>query len=75
MLFRHSSSSVKAYGDGALGSLGAALIKPYSYAPRTHGLLLTQPEDMDELYTTVLGSGFQLNYHHQCGQQTNGKRE
>ena len=55
--------SVKAYGDGALGSRGAALIKPYSDAPRTHGLLLTQPEDMDELYTTVLGSGFQLNYH------------
>lgn len=55
--------SVKAYGDGALGSRGAALIKPYSDAPRTHGLLLTQPEDMDELFTTVLGAGFQLNYH------------
>ena len=31
--------SVKAYGDGALGSRGAALIKPYSDAPHQHGLL------------------------------------
>lgn len=55
--------SVKAYGDGALGSRGAALLAAYSDAPHQHGLLLTQPEDMDSLFSTVLGAGFQLNYH------------
>lgn len=55
--------SVKAYGDGALGSRGAALLEPYSDAPHQHGLLLTQPEDMTQLFTTVIGAGFQLNYH------------
>ncbi|MEW9799381.1 amidohydrolase [Alteromonas sp. CYL-A6] len=55
--------SVKAYGDGALGSRGAALLAPYSDAPSQHGLLLTQPEDMDALFTNVLSQGFQLNYH------------
>ena len=55
--------SVKAYGDGALGSRGAALLAPYSDAPHQHGLLLTQPEDMTSLFTTVIGAGFQLNYH------------
>lgn len=55
--------SAKAYGDGALGSRGAALLAPYSDAPHQHGLLLTQPEDMTNLFTTVIGAGFQLNYH------------
>ncbi len=55
--------SVKAYGDGALGSRGAALLAPYSDAPHQHGLLLTQPDDMDALFTRVLRAGFQLNYH------------
>lgn len=55
--------SVKAYGDGALGSRGAALLAPYSDAPHQHGLLLTQPEDMTPLFTSVIGAGFQLNYH------------
>ncbi|BFT31483.1 amidohydrolase [Alteromonas sp. D210916BOD_24] len=58
-----SIRSVKAYGDGALGSRGAALLAPYSDAPHQHGLLLTQPEDMTTLFTTVIGAGFQLNYH------------
>ncbi|MDC8832270.1 amidohydrolase [Alteromonas gilva] len=55
--------SVKAYGDGALGSRGAALLKPYSDAPHQHGLLLTQPEDFPALFQQVLGNGFQLNFH------------
>lgn len=58
-----SIRSVKAYGDGALGSRGAALLSPYSDAPHQHGLLLTQPQDMTPLFTTVIGAGFQLNYH------------
>ncbi len=55
--------SVKAYGDGALGSRGAALIEPYSDAPHQHGLLLTAQKDMPELFSKVIGAGFQLNYH------------
>ena len=55
--------SVKAYGDGALGSRGAALLKPYSDAPHQHGLMLTQPDDFDALFTQVISSGFQLNFH------------
>ncbi len=55
--------SVKAYGDGALGSRGAALLKPYSDAPHQHGLMLTQPDDFDALFTQVISNGFQLNFH------------
>ena len=55
--------SVKAYGDGALGSRGAALLAPYSDDPHQSGLLLTQPEEMAPLFSKVLGAGFQLNFH------------
>jgi predicted amidohydrolase YtcJ len=55
--------SVKAYGDGALGSRGAALLKPYSDAPDNHGLLVTREADLKPLFDLVLGSGFQLNFH------------
>ncbi|MCW8109664.1 amidohydrolase [Alteromonas ponticola] len=55
--------SVKAYGDGALGSRGAALLKPYSDAQHQHGLLLTPKDDMPTLFNKVIGAGFQLNYH------------
>ncbi|WP_218312998.1 amidohydrolase [Alteromonas antoniana] len=55
--------SVKAYGDGALGSRGAALLKPYSDAPHQHGLMLTQPDDFDALFTHIISNGFQLNFH------------
>ncbi|NMH61424.1 amidohydrolase [Alteromonas ponticola] len=55
--------SVKAYGDGALGSRGAALLEPYSDAKHQHGLLLTAQEDMPGLFNDVIAAGFQLNYH------------
>ena len=55
--------SVKAYGDGALGSRGAALLEPYSDAPHQHGLMLTQPDDFDALFTHIISNGFQLNFH------------
>jgi predicted amidohydrolase YtcJ len=58
-----SIRSVKAYGDGALGSRGAAMLSPYSDAPHNQGLLLTQEQDLKPLFDTVLGSGFQLNFH------------
>ncbi|RDV24041.1 amidohydrolase [Alteromonas aestuariivivens] len=55
--------SVKAYGDGALGSRGAALLEPYSDAPEQHGLMLTQPDQFGPLFNHIIGSGFQLNFH------------
>lgn len=58
-----SIRSVKAYGDGALGSRGAALLNPYSDAPDNSGLLVTREADLKPLFDLVLGSGFQLNFH------------
>ncbi|WP_339719388.1 amidohydrolase [uncultured Paraglaciecola sp.] len=58
-----SIRSVKAYGDGALGSRGAALLKPYSDAPDNSGLLVTRENDLKPLFDLVLGQGFQLNFH------------
>jgi predicted amidohydrolase YtcJ len=58
-----SIRSVKAYGDGALGSRGAALLKPYSDAPDNSGLLVTREKDLKPLFDLVLGYGFQLNFH------------
>jgi predicted amidohydrolase YtcJ len=58
-----SIRSVKAYGDGALGSRGAALLKPYSDDPDNSGLLVTRESDLKPLFDLVLGSGFQLNFH------------
>ena len=58
-----SIRSVKLYGDGALGSRGAALLKPYSDAPENNGLLVTRKNDLKPLFDLVLSKGFQLNYH------------
>ncbi|MFT6993145.1 MAG: putative amidohydrolase YtcJ [Paraglaciecola sp.] len=58
-----SIRSVKAYGDGALGSRGAALLEPYSDAPHNSGLLVTREKDLKPLFDLVLGHGFQLNFH------------
>jgi predicted amidohydrolase YtcJ len=58
-----SVRSVKAYGDGALGSRGAALLEPYSDDKDNHGLLVTPEEQLPILFSNVLGSGFQLNFH------------
>jgi predicted amidohydrolase YtcJ len=58
-----SIRSVKAYGDGALGSRGAALLAPYSDSPDTAGLLVTREQDLRPLFDLVLGKGFQLNFH------------
>jgi predicted amidohydrolase YtcJ len=58
-----SIRSVKAYGDGALGSRGAALIKPYSDDKDNHGLLVTPQEALPELFNKVVGANFQLNFH------------
>jgi len=58
-----SIRSVKIYGDGALGSRGAALLAPYSDDKDNLGLLVTQPETLRHLYRQILAHEFQINIH------------
>jgi len=58
-----SVRSVKIYGDGALGSRGAALLMPYSDDKDNLGLLVTKPERLRELYKTIFAHDFQINIH------------
>ncbi|MGQ8366618.1 amidohydrolase [Glaciecola sp. 1036] len=58
-----SIRSVKAYGDGALGSRGAALLAPYSDDPDNKGLLVTPLEELPAVFDLVIGEDFQLNFH------------
>jgi predicted amidohydrolase YtcJ len=55
--------SVKIYGDGALGSRGAALIEPYSDQPGSKGLLVTQPDRLTQVMKMTINAGFQTNVH------------
>ena len=55
--------SVKAYGDGALGSRGAALLSAYNDDPRNKGLLVTAQDKLPSLFHQVISSGFALHFH------------
>jgi predicted amidohydrolase YtcJ len=55
--------AVKLYSDGALGSRGAALIKPYSDDAHSHGLLFFKSAEMDALMTKAMRRGYQVNVH------------
>lgn len=55
--------SFKIYGDGALGSRGAALLKPYHDHADYNGFLLKTPEEFDELAKKMYENGFQMNTH------------
>ncbi len=55
--------SFKIYGDGALGSRGAALLKPYHDQAHNYGFLLRDPIEFDELASLMLANGFQMNTH------------
>jgi predicted amidohydrolase YtcJ len=52
----------KIYADGALGSRGACLLKPYADAP-TSGFLLTSPKELDDFFSRIASSTFQANTH------------
>ena len=58
-----SIRSVKIYGDGALGSRGAALLAPYSDDKANTGLLVTKPETLRVLYKKIFEHDFQINIH------------
>lgn len=55
--------SFKVYGDGALGSRGAAMRAPYSDQPGHFGALVTTPENLKEIATRIANSDFQMNTH------------
>ena len=54
---------VKAYADGALGSRGACLLKPYSDRPGWQGFLLSSPAHFDSLAARLTGTDWQLCTH------------
>ncbi len=55
--------SVKFYGDGALGSRGAALKEPYSDRPGHYGALLSPIEEFRKTAARIAASDYQLNTH------------
>ncbi len=55
--------SFKIYADGALGSRGACLIKPYSDDAKTTGFLLSQPAELQANFQLIANSDFQANTH------------
>ncbi len=55
--------SFKLYADGALGSRGACLLKPYSDEPSKTGFLLLSPAELERSLTAIYNSGYQANTH------------
>lgn len=55
--------SVKVYGDGALGSRGAALKHPYSDMPGHFGAMVTPIADIEALAQRIAQTDFQMNTH------------
>ena len=55
--------SFKVYGDGALGSRGAALKKPYCDDPHNYGFLRTDIKDLKYYANEIADMGFQMNTH------------
>lgn len=55
--------SVKVYGDGALGSRGAALKAPYSDHDGHYGAMVTSPQNIKELASRIAASEYQMNTH------------
>src|SRR5213082_885092 len=55
--------TIKVIFDGALGSRGAALLKPYSDAPETSGYLTEKPEELRPMFEEALRRGVQVETH------------
>ena len=55
--------ALKMYADGALGSRGAALLRPYSDDPGNRGLTLTSTAELTRAAHECLDRGFQLCVH------------
>ena len=55
--------SFKFYGDGALGSRGAAMREPYSDQPGHYGALVNSLETLKNTAEKIADSDFQMNTH------------
>lgn len=55
--------TIKVIFDGALGSRGAALLKPYSDALDTSGFLTEKPEELKPMFEEALRRGLQVETH------------
>ena len=55
--------SIKLYADGALGSRGALLLKPYTDDPGSYGLLLHEKTYYEQACLTALKYNYQVNTH------------
>lgn len=62
--------SFKVYGDGALGSRGAAMKEPYSDRDNHYGALIYSAERYKEIAKQIANSDFQMNTH-AIGDSTN----
>jgi predicted amidohydrolase YtcJ len=61
---RHfTQRTIKVIFDGALGSRGAALSKPYHDAPDTSGYLTEKPEELRPMFAEALRRGIQVETH------------
>ena len=56
-------SSFKVYADGALGSRGACLLKPYTDKPNETGFLLSSQKHFEEVAEKLAKSPFQMCTH------------
>jgi predicted amidohydrolase YtcJ len=63
--FNHhfTQRTIKVIFDGALGSRGAALLKPYNDAPDTSGFLTEKPEALRPMFEEALRRGIQVETH------------
>lgn len=55
--------SFKVYGDGALGSRGAAMRKPYSDREHHFGAMIYKPKRYTEIAAQIAKSDYQMNTH------------
>jgi predicted amidohydrolase YtcJ len=55
--------TIKVIFDGALGSRGAALLKPYKDVPETSGYLTEKPEELRPMFEEALRHGIQVETH------------
>lgn len=55
--------SIKMYADGALGSRGALLLKPYSDSPKNFGIQVEPTEKLDSVCAMAYKHGYQVCTH------------
>jgi predicted amidohydrolase YtcJ len=60
---RFTNRGIKVIFDGALGSRGAALLKPYSDSPETSGFFTAKPEMVAPMLEEALRAGIQVETH------------